>query len=220
MFRPLTHVARYSLTGLSALGALSLYTARNEYNRAQLFAERMTEIYGKKLSGVRVCERPPRFKLLGWFNHFVPFHQSLVIPAYIDGPDVPVRHVGLGNALVSKKFRACQWRTHPDMPSISFPVEAWCDFKDTFGYFPQVDEKALVALNALTVSAEDIKSQGGDPDLALCPPFMSIAPNTDRFRIWHCRWAILDAIHRATTLSNIPTPIVKEQVETPNSLPK
>lgn len=191
----LSQIKTATVAGLSVLGAASLYTARNEYNRAQQYLDRLRELEGKPLSGVRVCERPPRFRLLFWFNHLVPFHQSLLIP-----PDLhqnsSLRHVGLGNAL-NGKWRNCQWRTHPDMSTVTFPVEAWGDFKEAFGYFPQIDDKSLVLLNELTVTAEELQALGRDPDSGLCPRFMSLVSWAPP-RFFHCRWAILDAVHRAT----------------------
>lgn len=179
-------------------------SARKAWQMELELKQRMNEIERLecKLSGVRVCERPTRLEFLGWLNHLLPFHLSLIIPSGETNvhQEGKLRHVGLAGydykGVIPNKYGATMWRLDTDHESqASFPVEAWVEYREVFGHFPKnVD---IHKLRQITWTPEELEAAGMDYRPTL-PRFLSWVRGvrTRPFQLYHCRWAALDAVRQ------------------------
>lgn len=181
---------------VSSLGIAATYCYRKHMYEKALFT-RMNYLLqnNTKLSGVYLQQRQP-FGFLWFIQWLLPYHQSLKIIQ----KDGNIRHVGLGRSPVHKSFFdfTSEFILHKggsydklNKYEISFPVEAWVDYKKKYGHFPEninVNE-----LNKITMTREEAIEDSSRIYKTTCGK--PITDENGDFVITSCRSAVMYAIH-------------------------
>lgn len=154
-----------------------------------------------QLSGIYLQQRPP-FGFLWYVQWLLPYHQSIMIKQ----PDGSIRHVGL--ALIGKGIfnRESAFVIHKGGPyetlnklDSSIPIEAWVDYKEKYGHYPENLDSSV--LKQYTLTHEEAVEPEADPYdrdnvfTTQCGKFYW--DETDGSpRFVSCRSAVMDAVRK------------------------